>query len=153
MHNRPPFVTSAEAITVVAEPMAGHAWDAPELSTLTSILGRKWTVLLVTTLYDGPLRHNVLARRLSGTTRKVLHDSLNGLIADGIVERILGIDELGGSSTSYGLTELGRSLAPVFDAAQIWCAVHLDELHDCRAGGGAEARVDRAGAAEAVTFG
>lgn len=120
---------------------AASLWSPAALAKLTTILGRKWTIAVVLALYPGPIRHGDLCRRLSGIARKVLHDSLNGLIEDGLVEKTVGVDDVGVASVSYGLTPLGTSLAPVLDEMQIWCALHLDEVVKCRADGGAPIRV------------
>ncbi len=107
-------------------------WKAVELSCLCAVLGRKWTPAILTTLAEGPMRHGHLSRRLAGIARKVLHNSLDGLMADGLVEKIIGADHLGGASVRYGLTPLGMSLTAVLDCLQLWCNLNLDELHAAR---------------------
>ncbi len=125
----------------VPEPRPLDKWNARELSTLSAILGRKWTASVVSTLRVQPLRHGQLCRKLSGISRKVLHQSLDGLIQDGVVQKIVGVDELGGSFVAYGLTPLGTSLSSVYDAMQTWCTHHLLEVEQSRHDGGATIRI------------
>ena len=124
-------------------------WNVAELSTLSAILGRKWTASVVSTLRTRPLRHGQLCRRLSGISRKVLHESLDGLIRDGIVEKIVGVDETGGTFVAYGLTSLGNSLSSVYDAMQMWCTRHLPEVEQSRRTGGAPIRIADLGTEDA----
>ncbi|MEZ5228570.1 MAG: helix-turn-helix domain-containing protein [Acidimicrobiales bacterium] len=109
--------------------MINHAgsrscWEPSQLGPLGSILGRKWTLTIIASLHDGPVRHGQLCRRLRPIARKVLHQSLDGLIADGLVEKVVDIDECGNAAVSYGLTPLGTSLHTVLDAMQAWTDQH-----------------------------
>ncbi|MEZ5229334.1 MAG: helix-turn-helix domain-containing protein [Acidimicrobiales bacterium] len=133
---------------------ADHAGGAEEVghdtvlhvkgvATVSHILGRKWTTTILIALTAAPVRHGPLCRKLSGISRKVLHESLNALIEDGLVEKVIGVDDLDGVSVSYGLTPLGRSLAPVIAELDVWCAHHLDELTHAGSGEGARLRVER----------
>ena len=126
-------------------------WRATDLAKLSAVLGRKWTASIVTTLRHAPIRHGDLCRRLSGISRKVLHESLDALICDGLVEKIIGVDDVGGPSVAYGLTPLGSSLSPVFDAMQLWCDSHLPDVVQARSGGGAPIRVSSGITGPAVT--
>ncbi len=99
-------------------------WDPNQLGPLGSILGRKWTLTIIATLHDGPVRHGQLCRRLKPIARKVLHQSLDGLVADGLVEKIVDIDDCGNAAVFYGLTSLGASLHTVLDAMQAWTGQH-----------------------------
>ncbi|MEZ5379626.1 MAG: helix-turn-helix domain-containing protein [Acidimicrobiales bacterium] len=101
------------------------SWDPKRLGPLGSILGRKWTLTIIATLHDGPIRHGQLCRRLRPIARKVLHQSLDGLVDDGLVEKVVGIDDCGNIAVSYGLTPLGRSLHTVLDAMQAWTEHHF----------------------------
>jgi DNA-binding HxlR family transcriptional regulator len=85
----------------------------------------------------------VLCRRLAGVSRKVVHESLKELMADGLVEKVIGADDVGSPSVTYGLTTLGASLAPVLDAMQAWCTLHLGQLLAARDSGEPPIRVER----------
>ncbi|MEZ5379698.1 MAG: helix-turn-helix domain-containing protein [Acidimicrobiales bacterium] len=131
--------------------LAGQAGGADEVglnsvthvkgvATLSHILGQKWTTTIMIALAVEPVRHGPLCRKLSGISRKVLHDSLNALIEDGVVEKTIGVDDLDSVSVSYGLTALGHSLTPVLAEMDRWCSCNLDELGPGR---GAQLRVER----------
>jgi len=106
----------------------GTALNADELLKLSTVIGRKWTPAVMTTLAETPMRHGQLCRKLSGIHRKVLQETLIGLMRDGLVTKSCGFDETGNLKVVYGLTDLGTSLFSVFDAMQDWCAHHLGEL-------------------------
>ncbi len=117
--------------------------NALTLTRLATVLGRKWTPTLIVTLAQGPYRHGALGRKLSGISRKVLHESLDGLMVDGLVEKVISLDECARPATTYGLTALGESLIPVLQAMQSWCNAHLDEMSLERQSGEITIRLDR----------
>jgi len=114
--------------------------NADELLKVCAVIGRKWTPAVITTLAERPVRRGELFRRLSGIHCKVLQQSLNGLIRDGMVVKSCGLDEINRVQSVYGLTELGESLLSVFELMQIWCSDHLSEVLEAQqhADGGEE---------------
>jgi len=106
----------------------GSVLNADELLKLSGVIGRKWTPAVMTTLAAAPMRHGDLCRKLSGIHRKVLQQSLTGLMHDGLITKSSGFDETGHPKTTYRLTDLGASLFAVFDAMQDWCSQHLAEM-------------------------
>ena len=61
-----------------------------ECRAVTEVLSRvgdKWTVLVVTTLGDGPRRFNELRRALGSISQRMLTLTLRGLERDGLVSR------------------------------------------------------------------
>lgn len=126
--------------------------NAVELTKLATVLGRRWTATIIVTLAPAPMRHGALARKLRGISRKVLHESLNALMADGLVEKVISTDDCGKPATTYGLTPLGCSLLTVLEAMQIWCTLHLDELLTERLAGEIQIRVDTPVKGDAVTW-
>lgn len=135
--------TSAEGASDAAAVGIDLVSHVKGVATLSHILGRKWTTTILIALAPTPVRHGPLCRRLSGISRKVLHESLNNLIEDGIVEKVIGVDDLDGVSVSYGLTPLGLSLVPVLMQMDQWCSRYLDELIDGESTGAAQIRVER----------
>lgn len=118
------------------------AMNAVELAALASVLGRKWTPAVLLALQPAPIRHGALTRKLSGIARKVLHESLDGLMADGLVEKVITIDECGRPATTYGLTTLGRSLFPVLRTMQEWCTENLQTMSRERSTGQVTIRLE-----------
>src|SRR5436853_6346655 len=84
------------------------AEDCRAVSEVLARVGDKWTVLVVSTLGDGPKRFNELRRALGSISQRMLTLTLRGLERDGLV-----------TSTAfptippraqYELTRLGHSL-------------------------------------------
>ena len=67
-------------------PFDPYARDCPTRALLDRI-GDRWTVLVVGSLADGPLRFSQLARRVDGVSQKMLTQTLRALEADGLVTR------------------------------------------------------------------
>lgn len=99
--------------------------------TIEVIFG-KWTVAIVWALaVHGPTRFTTLQEMVGGISPKVLTQRLHQLIRDGIVARE-HFDE-SPPRVEYRVTELGRSLNPVFDVLQEWTEAHIDEVYAARA--------------------
>lgn len=99
--------------------------------TIEVIFG-KWTVAIVWALsVHGPTRFTALQEMVGGISPKVLTQRLHQLIRDGIVAREY-FDE-SPPRVEYRVTELGRSLNPVFDALHEWTEDHIDEVYAARA--------------------
>jgi len=82
-------------------------------------IGRKWHPVIVSRLLaDGPLGFSRLESEVDGLSDTVLSDSLDDLLAKGIVERRIVSDRP--IRVEYSLTERGASLEPVLDAMETW---------------------------------
>ncbi len=90
----------------------GYGQYCPITRTV-SMLGERWTILIVRDLLSGTTRFNDLARGLPGLSRGLLTKRLRQLETSGIVERL---------GTRYLLTEAGRDLATTIDALSEWGA-------------------------------
>lgn len=82
------------------------------------ILTGKWRLMVLFRLGEGPQRFNALQRALTPVTQKVLTATLRGLEADGLVWRRSA--NTIPPEVTYGLTDRGADLAPVFDALGRW---------------------------------
>lgn len=69
-------------------------------------------------LNDGPMRFNALARSLAPISPRILTHTLRDLEAEGLVWR-RSKDSVP-PHVSYGLTEDGEALAPIFDELAKW---------------------------------
>jgi len=88
------------------------AEDCRAVSEVLSRVGDKWTVLVVSTLGDGPKRFNELRKALGSISQRMLTLTLRGLERDGLVTRT--VFPTIPPRVDYELTPLGRSLlAPV----------------------------------------
>lgn len=79
----------------------------------------KWRVLLIYGLLAGPQRHADLRRRLPGISQKVLTETLRGMQADGLVERLV-LKESAPQHVEYQLTDLGKTLQEPLAAICAW---------------------------------
>ena len=83
-----------------------------------SVIGGKWTILILRDLFDGTKRFGELRRSLDGVSPKTLSQRLRGLEAQGIVERVI-YPEIP-PRVEYSLTEKGKSLRAILDQMRSW---------------------------------
>jgi DNA-binding HxlR family transcriptional regulator len=104
------------------------------ISTLLSRIGDKWTVLVVTTLGEGPRRFNELRREIPSVSQRMLTLTLRNLERDGLVSRT--VTPSIPPRVDYELTELGRSLLQPISGLAQWALDNVGAIH------GAQARFD-----------
>lgn len=90
----------------------------PRYEHAISILGKRWTGLLLNALMQGPQRFCELTALVEGLSDRVLSDRLRELEAEGVVQRIV-YPQIP-VRVEYQLTEKGHALKPVVDAIHIW---------------------------------
>ncbi len=71
-------------------------------------IGDKWTVMVVGSLSNGPMRYNQIARLIEGISQRMLTLTLKGLEQDGPISRTMYPTIP--PRVDYELTDLGRSL-------------------------------------------
>jgi DNA-binding HxlR family transcriptional regulator len=106
------------------------AEDCRAVSEVLARVGDKWTVLVVSTLGDGPKRFNELRRALGSISQRMLTLTLRGLERDGLVTRT--VFPTVPPRVDYELTELGGSLLEPVSALGSWARVHRPEIHEAR---------------------
>ncbi len=96
--------------------------------SLLDRIGTKWVVMIMAVLSDhgAELRFAELVRRAPGISRKMLSQTLAGLVADGLVSR--RVESTVPPAVHYGLTDLGRSLAEVLAHVRNWAETHMLEI-------------------------
>lgn len=94
-------------------------------------LGDRWTVLVVGTLIDGPLRFGELTRKVDGISQKMLTQTLRSLERDGLVKRTVYAEIP--PRVEYQLTESGRSLRVPLAALEDWIKTHMEDVITARA--------------------
>ena len=108
----------------------------PELTAACPIrdvldrIGDKWSVLLVKTLKDGPLRFGVLRREIGDISQRMITETLRHLQRDGLLYR--KVYATVPPSVEYGLTDLGRSLLVPLDQLVEWSAQHHEVVKAAR---------------------
>src|SRR5437016_12382945 len=85
-----------------------HARECDErLTQAFTLLGKRWSGVILGLLLQGPTRFAVLARTIPGISERMLSDRLNELARAGLVDRtVLDGPPLG---VVYRLTESGRA--------------------------------------------
>jgi DNA-binding HxlR family transcriptional regulator len=87
-----------------------------------SILGERWTLLVLREAFLGVRRFDQLQRN-TGMARNILSDRLHTLVAHGILRRELYHERP--RRYEYRLTEAGLDLYPVLTSLMDWGARHL----------------------------
>ena len=93
------------------------------LAKASSVLGERWTLLIVRDLSVSPCRFTDLHEGLPGIPTSGLTSRLRDLQADGVVRRIAS--EHPGGGVRYTLTPHGRALEPILDALGRWGAATM----------------------------
>jgi DNA-binding HxlR family transcriptional regulator len=93
------------------------------LTEVFSVLGKRWSGLILGTLLQRPARFGELARAIEGITESMLSARLGELQEAGLVER----EVLEGPpiATLYRLTAAGRELKPALVALARWAERHM----------------------------
>jgi DNA-binding HxlR family transcriptional regulator len=80
------------------------------LTQAFTLLGKRWSGVILGLLLQGPARFAVLARTIPGISERMLSDRLNELARAGLIDRtVLDGPPLG---VLYQLTESGRAIGP-----------------------------------------
>ena len=104
--------------------------DCRAVSEVLSRVGDKWTVLVVTTLGDGPKRFNEIRRALGSISQRMLTLTLRGLERDGLVTRT--VFPTVPPRVDYDLTKLGRSLLEPVSGLGLWARQNRPQIQDAR---------------------
>lgn len=83
-----------------------------------SLIDSKWKSCILDALRNGAMRPSELHKALPGATPRVLDIQLKELVEDGLAGKTI-YAELPPRS-EYSITDLGRSLLPIFDAMIAW---------------------------------
>lgn len=100
---------------------AERSYTCPIEKTL-SVIGKKWTVLILRDLRRGTKRFNELLNSLEGISPKTLSERLKDLEEDAVIHREV-YPEIP-PRVEYSLTEKGRSLNGIMEAMIAWGSCH-----------------------------
>jgi DNA-binding HxlR family transcriptional regulator len=106
------------------------AEDCRAVSEVLARVGDKWTVLVVSTLGDGPKRFNELRKALGSISQRMLTLTLRGLERDGLVTRT--VFPTVPPRVEYALTKLGRSLLEPVSELGLWARRNRPAIQDAR---------------------
>jgi DNA-binding HxlR family transcriptional regulator len=104
--------------------------DCRAVSEVLSRVGDKWTVLVVSTLGDGPRRFNELRKALGSISQRMLTLTLRALERDGLVTRT--VFPTIPPRVDYELTKLGRSLLDPVSGLGLWARKNRAAIQDAR---------------------
>jgi len=104
--------------------------DCRAVSEVLARVGDKWTVLVVSTLGDGPKRFNELRRALGSISQRMLTLTLRCLGRDGLVTRT--VFPTIPPRVDYALTKLGHSLLEPVSSLGLWARQNRSAIHDAR---------------------
>ena len=113
--------------------------QACPIAPVVDIVFSRWTTPILWTLNEyGRQRFVELERRISTITPKVLTQRLRQLERDGLVLRTYHAEVP--PRVEYEITDLGRSLAPLFATLAEWSAEYLPAVEQAREAFDAEQR-------------
>lgn len=95
--------------------------ELPEcpVATTVQLIGNKWKMLIIRNLiYNGKQRFSDFTRTIPAISKKVLTDNLRALEDDGLIERRVYAEVP--PRVEYSLSEIGKSLRPIWDAMEAW---------------------------------
>lgn len=111
-------------------PTPGEGDDCGMVREILDLVGDKWTLYIIATLKDGPVRFNELRRRIDGISQRMLTINLRGLERDGLVKRTLFPTIP--PRVDYELTEVGRTLLAPVMALVMWANGNQENIRGAR---------------------
>ncbi|WP_021596335.1 winged helix-turn-helix transcriptional regulator [Actinomadura welshii] len=117
----------------------GTVWNAEEfdaehacpIAPVVDIVFSRWTTPILWTLHEyGRQRFVELQRRIGSITPKVLTQRLRQMERDGLVGRTYHPEVP--PRVEYEISELGRSLGPLFASLAEWSAENLEKVERAR---------------------
>ena len=124
-------MVSIEVLQQQVEALGDDRHDACRIIVqILDRIGDKWTIMVVGTLSNGPMRFNAILRAISGLSHRMLTLTLRGLERDGLVERRAFVTIP--PTVEYELTPLGRSLIEPLTALADWAFSQQDDIEAAR---------------------
>jgi DNA-binding HxlR family transcriptional regulator len=91
----------------------------------------KWSVLVLYTLRNGPLRFNAIRHAINGVTQKALTQCLRRLERNGIIERrVIASSPV---AVEYEVTPIGLSLRQLFLSMYAWAHENIGDIERAKA--------------------
>lgn len=90
----------------------------PKFESAFSLLGKRWSGLIIRVLLDGPKRFSDISAMIPQLSDRVLAERFKELEAEGIIQRNVYPETP--VRIEYQLTDKGKALKSVFDAVQAW---------------------------------
>ena len=100
------------------------------INDVLSQIGGKWTIFVITSLSEGPMRFGELRRHIDGVSQKMLTQTLRDLERDGFVTRT--VTPSIPPRVDYELTEMGRELREPLSVSGKWAVANRQRVEDAR---------------------
>lgn len=103
--------------------------ELPEcpVATTVQLIGNKWKMLIIRNLvFNGEQRFTDFLKTIPAISKKVLTDNLRALEIDGLIEREVFAEVP--PRVEYRLSEVGKSLRPIWDAMADWGTVYKNSI-------------------------
>ncbi len=110
---------------------SGQDKSACPVRDVLNRIGDKWSILLLTSMADGPKRFGVLRRQVDDISQRMLTETLRDLQHDGLVLR--EVIPSCPPKVLYSLTPLGQTLLEPVGHMIGWAKAHQDEIRVARA--------------------
>jgi DNA-binding HxlR family transcriptional regulator len=104
--------------------------DCAATREILSLVGDKWSVLVIVNLGQAMMRFSDLKRSIDGISQRMLTLTLRGLERDGLVSRT--VHPSTPPRVDYDLTPLGRTLLEPVTALATWAQDHRPEIQRAR---------------------
>lgn len=101
------------------------------ISRALTRLSDKWTLLVVRTLGNGPMRFNAMRREIGAISQKMLASTLRELEENGFVART--VTPTSPPQVEYELTELGQDFLSPVRAFAVWVIENSPRIDAARA--------------------
>jgi DNA-binding HxlR family transcriptional regulator len=108
----------------------GVSTECRKMSSILTIVGDKWTVMIVMVLVERPRRFNEMKRTIGGISQQMLTRTLKALERDGMVSR--KVYPTVPPQVEYALTELGQSLSVPLRQLGGWARAHTEQIEGNR---------------------
>jgi DNA-binding HxlR family transcriptional regulator len=125
-------VTAPESARRTKDDSLDH--ELPEecraVRSVLALVGNKWSMMIIVTLGNSPLRFNEIKRAVGGISQRMLTITLRGLERDGLVTRtpLATIPP----RVDYELTALGHSLWQIGEPLDAWARAHMNAMKSAR---------------------
>ena len=100
------------------------------VTAVLSLVGDKWSVMIIVILRNGPMRFTEIKRAVGGISQRMLTLTLRGLERDGLVTRTQF--ERIPPRVDYELTALGCSLRQIVEPLDAWARAHMNDMKRAR---------------------
>ncbi|RKG58066.1 transcriptional regulator [Corallococcus sp. AB011P] len=104
--------------------------DCVATREILSLVGDKWSVMVIVNLGEGPVRFSELKRAIEGISQRMLTLTLRNLERDGLLTRT--VHPTTPPSVDYALTKLGRTLLEPVSVLAMWARQHRPEIERAR---------------------